>query len=126
MKKVILDTNILLVPGQWKVDIFESLNTLDFSVQLFVLDKSMTELESISASAKKASDKLAARMAGQLIDKKKVKIIKTKEGKTDDILVEFAEVGYLIATQDQELIKRIKDSDGHALQLRQRKYFIVR
>ena len=46
MKKIILDTNFLLIPAQFKVDIFDEIDRIMIEkYQLFVLDKTIDELK---------------------------------------------------------------------------------
>ena len=120
----------MLIPGQFRIDIFEGIQkTIEANCEFFVLDKTINELESIIEGKTKKSrlnDKTAAKIGKELIKKKKVKVIKTKEGKTDDLLVEYSAKGYIIATQDKELIKRIKQNKGKLLIMRQKGYFMLK
>ena len=46
--KIYLDTNFLLIPAQFKVDIFEEIERLmDKPYDLYVFDKSLKELEDL-------------------------------------------------------------------------------
>lgn len=123
MKKIILDTNFLLIPAQFHVDIFSEIERIcDFSYSLNVLDKTLDELNNI-IEKQRGKHKQAALLALKLLKAKKVKVIKTKKDKyVDDILVDLAkEKETLIATQDTELKKRLKNS---IITLRQKKYLI--
>ena len=76
MKTIILDTNFLMVPAQYKVDIFSEIERIcGFSYELVVPDVVVKELEKIAAGQK---GKAAARMALQLIKFKGIKIIYLK------------------------------------------------
>ena len=45
MKKIILDTNFLLIPAQFNVDIFSEIERIcDFQYQLCIVDKTLSEL----------------------------------------------------------------------------------
>ena len=77
MKRIILDTNFLLIPAQFKVDIFSEIQRIaDFKYQLYILDKTITELKKIQKE-QRGKHKRAAKLGLDLIKKKKVKIIKT-------------------------------------------------
>ncbi|MBI5393368.1 hypothetical protein HZA96_05855 [Candidatus Woesearchaeota archaeon] len=127
-KKIILDTNFLLIPGQLHVDIFEELSRIcNFPYQLFVLDKTVQELKKIIAT-NKGKHMAAATVALKLIQMNtidhKLKLIDTKgypeEMYADTILKELAEKDkeYIIATQDIALRKNFKKY----IILRQKKY----
>ena len=122
MKKILLDTNFLLIPSQFNVDIFAEIDRIILEkYQIYTLDKVIDELNSlIKAKDQKQRDKLAAKLGLQLIKAKKVKIIKTAEGNTDDILAKIK--GYIIATQDMALKRRIK---GKKIVLRQKKKLVL-
>lgn len=123
MKKIILDTNFLLIPAQFKVDIFSEIQRIaDFKYQLFVLDKTLDELNKI-IKQQKGRHKAAAKLALALIKNKKVKTIKTSSEKyVDDLLVEYSKKGAIIATQDLGLKNRLKKP---YIILKQKKYLAL-
>jgi uncharacterized protein len=127
MEEIYLDTNFLLIPIQFKVDIFEEIERIcHFPKKICVLKESIDELNKIVLT-QKGLDKAAARIALQIIDKKvKQKSLNitafSKELKVDDILVELAKSGAIIATQDKELKKRIKEKDGKIIILKSKGY----
>ncbi|MCK4589978.1 MAG: nucleotide-binding protein [Nanoarchaeota archaeon] len=123
MIKIILDTNFVLIPFQFHIDIFSEIQRIaDFKYQLCVLDKTIDELKKI-IKEQKGKHKAAAKLALQLIKKKKVKTLKTTEDKyVDDLLVEQSKKGALIATQDIGLKKRLKKP---YIILRQKKYLTL-
>jgi rRNA-processing protein FCF1 len=51
--------------------------------------------------------------------------IKTKYGKTDDLITELADKKTIIATQDKELRRRLGDISG-TIGIRQKKYLYIR
>ena len=123
MKQIILDTNFLLIPAQFRVDIFEEIKRIaDFKYQLCILDKTIDELKKIQKE-QRGKHKLAAKLALDLVKKKKIKIIKTTEKKyVDDHLVDFSKKGAVIATQDLGPKKRLKKP---YIVLRQKKYLTL-
>ena len=115
--KILFDTNFLLIPATKKVDIFEEVNNIIPGAQLCVLDKTIDELNKIQ-NEQRGKHRDAAKMALQLVQKNKIKIIPTHTEKlVDDILVDLQDE-YIIATQDKELKHRLKK----CLILRQEKY----
>ncbi|MDP2906673.1 MAG: DNA-binding protein [Nanoarchaeota archaeon] len=117
MKRVILDTNFLLAIGQFGIDVFSELERIcDFPYKVFVLDKTIGELNKVLTTGGK--DKAAAKLALSLV-KEKVEVIKTSDGYVDDILVQLANEDNLVATQDKELKNRIKT---RIITIKQKKY----
>lgn len=108
MEKIILDTNFLLIPGQYKVDIFSEMRRIcPFQYELFVVDKTCQELEHLAKNAK-GKDKDAAKIGLLLIKKYNIHIIVT-DGKNyaDDAIAALADE-YIVATQDKGLKSRVK------------------
>ena len=58
-----------------------------------------------------------------MIESKNIQTI-ASEGYADDALVELAKKGYVIATLDAELKKRLKKEGAKILTLRQKKYVV--
>ncbi len=108
---IVLDTNFLITALKFKIDIFGEIERIcDFNYEIAVLDKSLKELEN------KPKEKLIK----ALIKSKKVKIIKTNtKDYVDDILASL-EGGYIIATQDMGLRRRLKGKG--IIFIRQKKY----
>ncbi len=116
--KVVLDTNFLMLPHQFGVDIFEFLK--DYT--LLVLSPCVKELEALSK--KKSDDGVAAKIALELIEKKKVKIIDSKEN-ADKAILEYAKEHKMpVATNDKELLKALKTNGIRIIRLRQNKYLV--
>lgn len=123
MKKIILDTNFLLIPAQFNVDIFDEIDRIMLEkYELFVFDKTIDELNKIIADKKqKLRDRKAAKLGLQLLRSKNVKIIKTKKDLLVDDLIAGLK-GYIVATQDIGLKKRLK---GQIITLRAKKQLIL-
>ncbi|QQG38861.1 MAG: hypothetical protein HYS32_00100 [Candidatus Woesearchaeota archaeon] len=98
MKEVILDTNFLVEIIKNKIDLKQELTrVIDETYQVFILDKTIEEIKKL---------KNIYKIALELI--KKIRIIETDKSYVDDLLVEFSKKGYIIATQDKLLKKRLK------------------
>ena len=127
MKKIYLDTNFLLIPIQFKVDIFGEIDRIcDFPKETFVLSNTIDELRKIVLK-QKGKDKEAAKIAIQIVERRvKQKSLNitafSKETGVDDILVELADKDTIIATQDKELKRRIKEKGGKIIILKSKKY----
>ncbi len=108
-EKIVLDTNFLLVPGRFRVDIFSELRrVLDFKYELYIPDICLGELERLSKGRGKVGSE--AKLGLGLVEKKGVKVMKTAgKGHTDDVIVALAEKErFITATQDLSLAKRLK------------------
>lgn len=126
MKRIILDTNFLLIPEQFKVDIFEEIRRIsNFRYQLYIIDKSVDELNNITEKGK-SKDKSAAKLALKLIKFKKIKKIKTSGSKhVDDLMLGLVKKEDIVATQDIELKQKLKKKGIAIIILRQRKYLCI-
>jgi len=124
MKEVILDTNFLMAVSQFKVDIFSELKRIcDFPYELFIIDKTINELESI-IEEQKGKHKAAAKLALAIIKNKKIKKIKTKEGTVDGLILGIADKDTVVATQDMELKRKLRKKRVSLIVLRQKKYLV--
>jgi len=109
MKTIILDTNFLLIPYNYKIDIFSEIERIcHFKYQLKIIDKTLDELKKLKGE----------KFTLNLIKQKNIKVIKTKTTNyVDNILKESKDI---IATHDKLLIKQIKNKP--LIILRQKKY----
>ncbi len=115
------DTNFLLIPGQFKVDIFaEFERIMDKPFEIIIIEPVYQELLKLSKTADKGADKAAASLAIQLINQKGLKREPTSEDYADDALARLASDG-LIATQDQDLKRRI----GEVITLIKKQYLKI-
>ena len=122
--KVILDTNFLLIPASFGVDVFSQIKEIEPKSELFVIDKTIDELKKI-AKEQRGKHKKNALIALQMVNKFKLKIIKTTTFKNvDEIIEEKAKKGYAIATQDMALKRKLKHKTK-LIFLRQKKYVVI-
>jgi len=111
--KILLDTNFLLVPIQFRVDVY------DYPAEFYTTSRCIEELEILSRRRGKAG--IEARAAAILLKTKSVKIARL-EGKTDDSLVRLAKKeGFAVATNDKDLIAKLKKEGVKIVRLRQKK-----
>ena len=119
--KIILDTNFLLVPMQFKVDIFSEIERIVHEkYELYVLDKTVEELKKLSENRnKKVKDRDAAKLAIKLAVAKGVKTINTISDKyADDLIVEIADKNTVIATNDVDLRRRVRNKGAKTILMR--------
>ena len=124
MKKIILDTNFIMIPAQFKVDIYSEIDRIcNFSYELYVIDKSLIELDTIIEHAK-GREKAAARLAKAILEAKKPKTLKTtSKDYVDNIILDLK--GYIIATQDSELRSKLRKNGVQTIVLRQKRYLML-
>ncbi|MCB9358865.1 hypothetical protein H6503_02955 [Candidatus Woesearchaeota archaeon] len=111
---VIFDTNFLLIPEQFKIDIFNQAKMLlSGTVEFMIFDKTIYELQKLSSGS--AKHVVSAKVALQLINDHKIDIITSHDDKyVDDLLVDIGQYlpdfdgTLIIATQDKELKDRLK------------------
>jgi hypothetical protein len=120
--KIILDSNFLLVPAQLKIDIFEGLmNLLNQNYESIVLSTTIDELRSLTT---KGSPKLRkqAEMALELAEKCGLVNVDRKRPETnDDVIIRVAkQMKCLVATNDSELKKRLRNISIPVVYVRQK------
>lgn len=110
MDKVFVDTNTWMALGQHKISLFEEIERLfGKTAKLYVLSGTIEELRKIRETSR-GKDKLAAKLAVQVINqkvsKKEVGLVE-KEGYVDDLLVDESKDGAIVITADLVLQKRL-------------------
>ena len=109
--KVILDSNFLFVPLEFKIDIFEEIrNILGGRIKFIVLSSTIEELEKISASGK---NKLSRQASFALELAKKCEILKVERlpgESNDDVIVRIAKkFKCAVATNDRTLKRTLRN-----------------
>lgn len=116
---ILLDTNPFLLPGKFKVDVFEQIREEFGKPKLYTLDLVVKELKKISKG--RSSNSRYAKLGLELLKRNKVEIIRSKE-KTADREIERIGKTYIIFTQDRNLIRKLKAKSISVISLRQGKY----
>lgn len=125
MKKIIIDTNFLMIPWQFKVDIFSEFDRIcNFNYKLFVFDKSIKELENIVENSK-GKDKKAAKFALKLVKLKNISKMPSDGKNVDNLILENIDKKTLVATLDIPLKKRLLQKIVPVIILRQKKYLQI-
>ncbi|MBS3176487.1 nucleotide-binding protein [Candidatus Woesearchaeota archaeon] len=118
MKRVIFDTNFLLIPGQFGLDIISETDRLmTETFQYAILDETLKELQHIK-EVQKGLHRAASHLALQIIEKNNFVVVDTKllqkRIKTkyvDSLLLSIAKSQphqTIVATQDRALKKALK------------------
>ena len=122
MKKIILDTNFLMIPLQFKVDIFSELERIcNFNYKLCIFGQSVDELINI-AEKQKGKSRNAAQFALKLIRLKNIGVLKAEGRSVDSIILKNSGKDTVIATQDRLLKKKLLEKGSSVIILRQKKY----
>ena len=112
MYKIILDTNFILSSLQFKIDFFEEIKRISkFTYTLHILQGTIKELE----------NKKLGKLAINIIEKKNINIIKSENTYVDKDILDL-KGDYIIATNDKELIKKLKLP---IIRIKQKKYLIL-
>ena len=120
--KIILDSNFLFVPAQFRLDVFEAMTTLvNQKYEPIVLSTTKNEVGKL---AKRDAPKLRkqAQMALKLAEKCRLVDVERKRGETnDDVIVRVAAQWECpVATNDSELKRRLRDISIPVVYLRQK------
>ncbi|KAF5416423.1 MAG: Ribonuclease VapC9 [Candidatus Methanogaster sp.] len=119
--KIIIDTNALMVPAEFGVDIFSELSRLGFD-EWIVSSGVARELEGI-ASRGRGKGKDAARVALSLVDRCRMIEAAGTVGNVDNSILELAvEMKVAVFTNDAELKGRLRERGVKVVYLRQRSY----
>jgi len=114
--KVIIDTNALMIPFQFNVDIFEELERLGYHTHL-VPTSVIRELDTLVKSLK-GGNRVAARVARTMA--KRCEVVHA-DGHADDVIFELAtEMSASVLTNDIELRKRLEQENITVVGLRQK------
>jgi rRNA-processing protein FCF1 len=119
--KVILDSNALYVPLEFKIDIFEELrNLLNRKIEFVLLSTVKRELEMLAA---KDSPKIRreATFALKLAEKCKYVPVENEKLTTDDAIVKVAKNwNSPVFTNDRQLKKKLRDISVPVIYVRQK------
>ena len=122
MKKIIIDTNFLMMPIQFRVDIFSEIDRIyNFSYKLYIFDKSIDELNNI-IKKRPQKHKKAAQFALKLVKLKNIGIIKSEKENVDALILNNLGEDTIVATQDLLLKKKLLEKGASVIILRQKKY----
>ena len=106
---IILDTNFLLVPFQFKINIFKELEQmLEVSHKFVISSQTIGELKKIGRE--KGKNGVAARLALKIIEGNAIEIIKN-DAAVDDWIVDYSkDNNAIVCTNDAGLRRRLKSN----------------
>jgi len=123
MKTVILDTDFLVHCASFKIDYIEELKRiLDFNYKVFIIDKTVDELDSIIEN-QRGRAKADAKLAKATLKALNIPEIKTKKDKiVDELIIRNITKETIVATMDADLKRKLKLKSIPIVVIRQKKY----
>jgi len=120
-KGIAFDTNMLLAIGQLKVDVVSEARKMFGKKAKFAVPKQvLNELEELEKVDKKMEKFVG--IARREIESNGIQVLDFGNENADDTFAEMAKQGYVVATNDGALRKRIKGFAGKVIYLRQRHF----
>jgi len=122
MHRVVLDTNFLIIALKFRIDIFQELSrVLDVRFDVYILDKTINELEKLINKPK--VNQFTINLVKSFIKRKNIKILRTsRNGYVDDLILSLKPGNLIVATQDKELKRKLKEKNIPIIIIRQKKY----
>jgi len=122
MKTIILDTNFLMIPAQFKVDIFDEIKRIFTSgYEMRIMQGTTKELEYI-LKGNESKDRKAAKMALTLIRNYGLKPIPMQGMDVDAAILALPNKDLIVATQDAQLKRLLQEKGIPLLVLRKEKH----
>jgi rRNA-processing protein FCF1 len=123
--KILVDTNFLLIPVRFKVDIFTlSSDAVNDLTEFYVSSRVLDEIQRLKEKAKPSFVKelrLAEAFAGLC-----TLIVDPSDDEVDDSLVRLALLeGMVLGTTDSELRRKARTTSVKVLYLRQKSYLVL-
>ncbi len=124
---VILDSNFLMSPAQFNIDIFEEMEkTLNQRIEAVIPSPVYDELKQVSIG-RRVKQARQAKQALKLAKKAKIVQVDIEPYESvDDLIVRLAiDWNCLVATNDSELRKKLKKKKASVMYLRQKSRLMV-
>jgi rRNA-processing protein FCF1 len=116
--RVILDANFLMDLIRFKISLEEVYELVGYEAKLFTLNSVLSELEKIAR--KKSRDAKYAKVSLKLIELKKIEVLNLNK-KTDEALFSLADEKTIIATNDKNLRKKLREKGFKTIYVRAKK-----
>jgi rRNA-processing protein FCF1 len=116
--QVILDSNFLIDLIRFKIPLEEIFELLGYDTKILTLSSVLNELEKIAKG--KSKEAKYAKLALKLIDLKKIEILKIEKS-VDEALFSLANEKTIIATNDKNLRKKLKEKGLKSIYIRAKK-----
>ena len=116
--KILLDTNFLLTMVRYKIHGFEEINQ-KIPAEYYTLSRVIFEIKGLAKSEKKIRNE--GRIVEDVLKNNNVKILESELEDVDSELVNLSK-DYVIATNDKELRRRVKQAGGKTVFIRSLTY----
>jgi hypothetical protein len=122
---IIFDTNFLFVPFEFTIDIISNIEHLvGKNYSFYIYEGTLSELKNIEK--KKDKNKKFLPLITTMLSRYQFKIITSNQEYIDDQILENADKGVLIATNDKELRQKLWKIPCKVLYMRQKSYLEIR
>jgi len=123
MKRILVDTNFLIDLTRFRVGLEELSDILTEPYRIFTLSATLRELERIAKGKGAASG--FARIALEMVKKEGIGTIKVEEKDADKAFLNIANKNTIIATNDADLRKKLKNLGIKTIYLRAKKHLAM-
>jgi rRNA-processing protein FCF1 len=113
--RIILDSNFFIDLIRFKIPLEEIFELLGYDTKILTLSSVLNELEKIAKG--KSKEAKYAKVALKLIDLKKIEILKLEKS-VDEALFSLANEKTIIATNDKNLRKKLKEKGLKSIYIR--------
>ncbi len=122
---IIFDTNFLFVTFEFRLDVVSEIQKLvGTNYTLYIYEGTLGELESVERKGDK--NKKFLPLISTMLKRYNFKIIKSKQSYIDDQIIENAQNGVIIATNDKELRKKLWEIPARVMYMRQKSYLEIK
>ena len=121
---VVIDTNFLVIPAQFSVDIFaETERVIERRVEFVVLTSVLREIEMMAQDSTKVGEQRTFRLAMEFAKKCKIVEYESEEDLSvdDQILAYASSINGVLATNDRKLREKARNQGVSVLRLRGKK-----
>ena len=120
--KIIFDSNFLIDVARFRIDL-DILNEICGKCEFTILSCVLSELKEIAKS--KGKNGTFAKLALKNLKLKRFKILKVKEKNTDNAILRVSDENTIVATNDKELRKKLKEKGVKTIYIRAKKKIVM-
>ena len=123
MKQIILDTNFLLIPAQFNVDVFSEIDRIVAeSHNICIISTTIDELDRLIEKTR-GKNKEAAKLALKLIEHKNLEIIDSEIKYVDKAIRDITDkTKHIVCTQDRGLKRKLQNKGIPIIVLRKKNH----
>nr|MDO8080234.1 hypothetical protein [Candidatus Freyarchaeota archaeon] len=124
--KIVLDTNFLMAPSNLGIDVISELDRIiNQKYEIIILKGTIEELKGLSENPSLKVRK-AAKLALELAQRYTVVDLAPENGNMDELIVKLSKKeGYIVATNDQNLRRKLKSEGIPTIYVRQKSHLQI-